>query len=101
MISPAINPMTTAFVRRHEVRTGGDTYQTAQNTVEEHRKVQILVEYGVQQYRTDTSGRLPPNLWSPKRGEVSSGSADSTDPPLKPNQPNHRISTPAVAMGIL
>ena len=33
--------------------------------------------------------------------EVSSGSADSTEPPLKPNQPSQRISTPAVARGML
>ena len=29
--------------------------------------------------------------------EVNSGSADNTEPPLKPNQPNHRINTPAAA----
>ncbi len=33
--------------------------------------------------------------------EVNSGSADKTEPPLKPNQPNQRIKTPAVANGIL
>ncbi len=33
--------------------------------------------------------------------EVSPGSADKTDPPLKPNQPNQRIKTPAVAKGML
>ncbi len=33
--------------------------------------------------------------------DVNSGSADNTEPPLKPNQPNHRIKTPAVAIGIL
>ena len=33
--------------------------------------------------------------------EVNDGSADKTDPPLKPNQPNQRIKTPAVANGIL
>ena len=33
--------------------------------------------------------------------EVPAGSADNTDPPLKPNQPNQRISTPAAAKGIL
>ena len=33
--------------------------------------------------------------------EVNSGSAESTEPPLKPNHPNHRINTPAAANGIL
>ncbi len=33
--------------------------------------------------------------------EVNSGSAERTDPPLNPNQPNHRISTPAAAKGKL
>ena len=33
--------------------------------------------------------------------EVPAGSADNTDPPLNPNQPNHKISTPAAAKGIL
>ena len=33
--------------------------------------------------------------------EVNSGSADNTEPPLKPNQPNHRINTPAAASGML
>ena len=33
--------------------------------------------------------------------EVASGSAESTEPPLKPNQPNQRIRTPAVASGML
>ena len=33
--------------------------------------------------------------------EVPAGSADKTDPPLNPNQPNQRIKTPAVASGIL
>ena len=33
--------------------------------------------------------------------DVSSGSADNTEPPLKPNQPSQRINTPAVAIGIL
>ncbi len=36
-----------------------------------------------------------------KTNEVSSGSAESTEPPLKPNQPNQSIKTPAVAMGML
>ena len=33
--------------------------------------------------------------------DVNSGSAESTEPPLKPNQPNQSINTPAVAKGIL
>ena len=33
--------------------------------------------------------------------EVNSGSADNTDPPLNPNQPNHKINTPAAATGML
>ena len=33
--------------------------------------------------------------------DVRAGSADSTDPPLKPNQPNQRINTPAAERGIL
>ena len=33
--------------------------------------------------------------------EVNSGSADNTEPPLKPNQPNQSIRTPAVAKGML
>ena len=33
--------------------------------------------------------------------EVNSGSAERTDPPLNPNQPNQRISTPAAANGKL
>ena len=33
--------------------------------------------------------------------EVNSGSADNTEPPLNPNQPNHRINTPAAARGKL
>ena len=36
-----------------------------------------------------------------KVNEVNSGFAESTEPPLKPNHPNQRISTPAVAIGIL
>ncbi len=36
-----------------------------------------------------------------KVSEVSSGSAESTEPPLNPNHPNQRISTPAAAKGIL
>ena len=33
--------------------------------------------------------------------EVREGSAERTEPPLNPNQPNHRMNTPAVAKGIL
>ena len=33
--------------------------------------------------------------------EVNVGSADKTEPPLKPNQPSQRIKTPAVAKGML
>lgn len=33
--------------------------------------------------------------------EVIPGSAESTEPPLKPNQPSHKMSTPAVASGML
>jgi len=33
--------------------------------------------------------------------DVRAGSADNTDPPLNPNQPNQRISTPAAERGIL
>ena len=33
--------------------------------------------------------------------EVNAGSAESTEPPLNPNHPNQRISTPAVANGML
>ena len=33
--------------------------------------------------------------------EVRVGSADNTEPPLKPNHPNHRIRTPADAKGML
>ena len=33
--------------------------------------------------------------------EVNSGSAERTEPPLNPNQPNQRISTPAAENGIL
>ena len=33
--------------------------------------------------------------------DVASGFAESTEPPLKPNHPNQRISTPAVANGML
>src|SRR5690606_5323034 len=33
--------------------------------------------------------------------DVKAGSAESTEPPLKPNQPNHSIKTPAVAKGKL
>ena len=33
--------------------------------------------------------------------EVSVGSAERTEPPLNPNQPNHKIKTPAEAKGIL
>ena len=33
--------------------------------------------------------------------DVNSGSADKTEPPLKPNHPNQRISTPAAANGKL
>ena len=33
--------------------------------------------------------------------DVNSGSAESTEPPLKPNHPNQRINTPAAAKGIL
>ena len=36
-----------------------------------------------------------------KVSEVASGFAESTEPPLKPNHPNHKIRTPAVANGIL
>ena len=32
--------------------------------------------------------------------EVREGSAESTDPPLNPNQPSHSISTPAADKGI-
>ncbi len=33
--------------------------------------------------------------------DVFPGSAESTEPPLNPNQPSHKINTPAVANGIL
>ena len=33
--------------------------------------------------------------------EVSAGSADKTEPPLKPNHPNHNIRTPAADYGKL
>ena len=36
-----------------------------------------------------------------KTKEVVAGSAESTEPPLKPNQPNQRISTPPAASGML
>ena len=32
--------------------------------------------------------------------DTASGSADSTEPPLNPNQPSHRQKTPIVASGI-
>ena len=32
--------------------------------------------------------------------EVNAGSAESTEPPLNPNQPNHKIRTPAAERGI-
>ena len=31
--------------------------------------------------------------------DVNAGSADNTEPPLNPNHPNHRISTPAAERG--
>lgn len=33
--------------------------------------------------------------------DVAPGSAESTEPPLNPNQPSHKINTPAVAVGRL
>ena len=36
-----------------------------------------------------------------KVSEVKDGSAESTDPPLKPNHPSHRINTPAAERGKL
>src|SRR5690606_35384835 len=36
-----------------------------------------------------------------KLKEVNAGSADKIEPPLNPNQPNHKINTPAVAKGKL
>ena len=36
-----------------------------------------------------------------KVNDVKPGSAESTEPPLKPNQPNQKIRTPAVANGRL
>ena len=33
--------------------------------------------------------------------ETAAGSADSTEPPLKPNHPNHSRNTPMVASGML
>ena len=33
--------------------------------------------------------------------DVNSGSAERTEPPLKPNQPNQRIKTPAAESGRL
>ena len=33
--------------------------------------------------------------------DVNSGSADKTEPPLKPNQPSHSIKTPAAESGRL
>ena len=33
--------------------------------------------------------------------EVNAGSAESTEPPLNPNHPNHNINTPAADRGIL
>src|SRR5690606_23277155 len=33
--------------------------------------------------------------------DVKPGSADKIEPPLNPNHPNHKIKTPAVAIGML
>ena len=33
--------------------------------------------------------------------EVAAGSAESTEPPLNPNQPSHSRNTPIVAIGML
>ena len=49
----------------------------------------------------DVSATVALNYIGEFGGDADSGFADKTEPPLKPNQPNQRIKTPAVANGIL
>ena len=54
----------------------------------------------------DTSAATTPPAAAAKQvvtkvKDVDSGLAESTEPPLKPNHPNHKIKTPAVAKGML
>jgi len=57
-------------------------------------------------FKKDTNAATTPPAAAAKQvvtnvKEVSSGSAESTEPPLKPNHPNHKTNTPAVAKGML
>ena len=85
-------------------RLGGDRHQTGQRAVQRHGQVSLAE----QQAGTASAATTPPAaamlvLTNTSATALASPTSEifSSEPPLKPNQPIHRIKVPSVASGRL
>ena len=69
------------------------------------KKNQFVVGFALETNDEKTNAKIPPAAAAKEvvtsTKDVNAGSADNTEPPLNPNQPNHRINTPAAEIGKL